>query len=205
MTDRSEGLITAATIETAARGEEEAQRRIYEAYYSAAFRLAFLLLGDVGDAEEVAQDSFVYALGNLWRYDPERGALWTWLRVIVVSRARNKRRRRQLALVPIEVLSGPARPLYDAGPRDPARCFELASARRAVWDALMQVSPGARDALILRYYEGLSYREISQALGCSPEAARSRVAHGKVQLRRLLADGEAEVAPLTLGFSSSTS
>ena len=61
-----------------------------------------------------------------------------------------------------------------------------------MWEALQQVSVGARDALILRYYEGLPYAEIADILGCSNDAARSRVIHGKAQLRRLLTapDGE---------------
>ena len=65
-------------------------------------------------------------------------------------------------------------------------------AQQAVWDAMQQVSPGARDALVLRYYEGLPYAEIGETLGCSPEAARARVAHGKLQLRRLLQGLEEE-------------
>jgi RNA polymerase sigma factor (sigma-70 family) len=66
---------------------------------------------------------------------------------------------------------------------------------------LQQVSAGARDALVLRYYEGLPYAEIAEALGCSPEAARARVAHGKTQLRRLLA-GRGEKRERTAGATS---
>jgi RNA polymerase sigma-70 factor (ECF subfamily) len=69
---------------------------------------------------------------------------------------------------------------------DPAGMLELQGRRRAMWEMLQQVSVGARDALVLRYYEGLSYAEIAELLGCSPDAARARVAHGKVQLKRLL-------------------
>jgi RNA polymerase sigma factor (sigma-70 family) len=60
-----------------------------------------------------------------------------------------------------------------------------------VWKAIQQVSEGAKDALILRYYEGLPYADIAEILGCSSAAARSRVVHGKAQLRKLLtASGE---------------
>jgi RNA polymerase sigma-70 factor (ECF subfamily) len=201
MTVSTDDVVTGVTIEQASSGDETAQRRIYEAYFSGAYRLAYLLLGDAGDAEEVVQDSFVYALSNLWRYDSTRGSFWTWLRVIVVSRARNKRRRRQLALVPLEVLSGRVRSMHDAGQDDPARRLELAASRRAIWDALSRVSPGARDALILRFYEGLPYADISRVLGCSPEAARSRVAHGKSQLRKLLADDAEDLSTCLLPAS----
>ena len=71
---------------------------------------------------------------------------------------------------------------------------ERLGTRQIVWESLQRISPGARDALILRYYEGLPYTEIAAALGCSPGAARARVAHGKTQLRRLLAAPEEEAA-----------
>jgi RNA polymerase sigma factor (sigma-70 family) len=80
------------------------------------------------------------------------------------------------------------RPLPDAhAAHDPEWVAEKRGARREVQEALERVSPGAREALILRYYEDLPYAEIAEILGCSAEAARARVAHGKVQLRHLLA------------------
>ena len=184
-------MTDADTIARVMDGDEAAQRALYEAYHAAAFRLAYLLLGEPGDAEEVVQDTFVYLFRNLHRYDSARGSFWAWLRVVLVSRCRNKRRRRQLSLVPLEVLDTDDEVLTDPAPAgDPAGAVELGGARRAVWKALQQVSPGAREALTLRYYEGLSYAEIAAALGCSPEAARARVSHGKAQLRQLLTERE---------------
>ncbi len=183
------------TIARAVGGDEVAQHALYDTYHSTAYRLAYLLLGDGGDAEEVVQDAFVYALANLGRYDADRASFWGWLRIILVSRCRNKRRRRQLILVPLEVLAQAAR--LRGGPEsdDPVRSLELSYTRAVLWEAVREVSPGARDALVLRFYEGLSYKEISAILGCSPDAARARVAHGKVQLRRLLTDADTGIAP----------
>ena len=179
-------MVDADLIARAIDGQEVAQRALYETYYSAAFRLGHLLLQDTCDAEEVVQDTFVYLFRNLERYDAEKGSFWTWLRVTLVSRCRNKRRRRRLPVVSLESLESAGRTLADpsrAG--DPARALEAQDARRRMWEALQQVSPGARDALVLRYYEGLPYAEIAVALGCSSDAARARVVHGKLQLRRL--------------------
>ena len=181
------------TIARAVGGDEAAQRTLYEAYYAAAFRLAYLFLQNACDAEEVVQDAFVYVFRNLRRYDPGRGSLWAWLRVILMSRCHNKRRRRQLHLISLEMLEASGQSPANLTPAsDPADVLERLGTRRVVWQALQKVSPGARDALILRYYEGLSYAEIAATLACSPDAARARVAHGKVQLRRLLAALEEE-------------
>jgi len=181
------------TIARAIDGDETAQRTLYETHQAATFRLAYLLLQNTCDAEEVVQDAFVYAFRNLHRYDAARGSFYVWLRVILVSRCRNKRRRRILPSISLDVLEATGQTPADPKPAsDPVNVLERLGVRRVVWEALQQISPGARDALILRYYEGLPYAEIADILGCSSDAARSRVVHGKAQLRRLLTapDGE---------------
>jgi RNA polymerase sigma-70 factor (ECF subfamily) len=176
-------------------GDEASRRQLYEAYHAAAARLAYLLLGNKMDAEEVVQDAFVYAFRHLERYDPDRGAFWTWLRVILVSRCRNKRRRKRLPRVSLETLNRFGQnPADSEQATNPAEALERWDTRRAVYEALGQVSRGAREALVLRYYEELPYAEIAEILGCSNEAARSRVAHGKSQLRKLLAGQEEQTA-----------
>jgi RNA polymerase sigma-70 factor (ECF subfamily) len=176
------------TIARAADGDEMAQRTLYQTHYAAAFRLAYLLLQDGCDGEEVVQDTFVYLFRNLGRYDPARGTFSAWLRVTLVSRCRNRRRRRRLSPVALDTLDVGSPSAAD----DPAALLELGGAQRAMWEALQQVSPGARDALVLRYYEELPYEEIASVLGCSADAARARVAHGKTQLRRLMTVSEGE-------------
>jgi RNA polymerase sigma-70 factor (ECF subfamily) len=179
------------TITQAVAGDEGAQRALYETYHARAFRLAFLFLHDARDAEEVVQDAFVYVFRNIQRYDAQRGTFWAWLRVTVVSRCRNKRRRKRLPQISLEKMTSVGRPLPDdRAAHDPEWVAENRGARREVREALERVSPGAREALILRYYEELPYAEIADVLGCSAEAARARVAHGKVQLRHLLAGAD---------------
>jgi RNA polymerase sigma-70 factor (ECF subfamily) len=189
-------------ITRAITGDEAAQRLLYETYYAAAFRLAYLLLQNADDAEEVVQDAFVYVFCNLERHDPERGSFWTWLRVVLVSRCRNRRRCRALTLLPLEALDAIEHVAHllsaSKDANDPANVVDQWSTRQVLWQALDHVSAGAREALILRYYEGLSYAEIAETLGCSQDAARARVSHGKVQLRQLLAaaaERQAEAQP----------
>lgn len=194
----TESKSNAADIVSAIEGDEAAQRELYETHHAAAFRLAYLLLQDGLDAEEVVQDAFVYAFRNIECYDPDRASFWTWLRVILVSRCRNKRRRKRLPRISLEVLTAIGQtPADRKGDGDPAGAVERLDTRRAVWGALQQVSEGARDALILRYYEGLPYAEMAEILGCSSDAARSRVVHGKAQLRKLLTAPDERSAPDT--------
>ena len=184
--------IDSEVISRAVAGDSVSQRTIYEAFHDRASRLAYLLLRDVQDAEEVVQDAFVYALRNLGRYEAERASLWTWVRVILVSRCRNKRRRKRLPRVSLDVLKAQGKEPRDTTPLgDPPETVARRIVQRRVYEALEDVSPGARDALILRYYEGLSYTEVGETLGCTDAAARQRVVHGKRQLRELLGGDEA--------------
>jgi RNA polymerase sigma factor (sigma-70 family) len=190
----SPNMTSADIIRLAVDGHEAAQRILYETHYASALRLAYLLLRDICDAEDAVQEAFIYVLGNLHRYDDRRGSFLTWLRVVLVSRCRNKRRRKRLPLVSLEMLDAVGRvPSDSESANDPVSMLEQIGPRRVLWDALQQISPGARDALVLRYYEGLSYTEIAQTLRCSNEAARARVAYGKTQLRRLLAASKEDV------------
>ncbi len=91
-------------IAGACRGDETAAQAMYGFYSPRVFRMAAALLNDAGDAEEVMQDTFVYALKNLRRYDPSRSAFQTWLFTIAISRCRNKRRRKWLVTVPLSWL-----------------------------------------------------------------------------------------------------
>lgn len=190
-------------IARAVKGDELSQRAIYEAYHARAYRLAYLLLRDALDAEEVVQDAFVYALRNLVKYDRERASFWTWLRVILVSRCRNKRRRERLPRVSLEQLVADGQEPRDSQELgDPPRALARRDTQRSVYEALDEVSPGARDALILRYYGGLPYSTIGEALSCTEAAARQRVLHGKRQLRDVLRRLEAS-AGIELGRARS--
>src|SRR6185295_11440172 len=86
------------------QGDEAACAALYAHFSPAILRLGLGLLNDLGDAEEVTQDTFVYAFRNLARFDPAKAAFSTWLYTIALSRCRNKRRRKWLELLPLEFI-----------------------------------------------------------------------------------------------------
>jgi RNA polymerase sigma-70 factor, ECF subfamily len=174
-------------------GDQAAYAALYRIYAGDVYRLVYSLLGHREDAEEVVQDTFVYAIKNLRRYDREKASFRTWLFVIATSRARNKRRRRWLPTVSLRRLlqtdGEPAVP--DSGDRPPEGKMEDASQQRTLHDALAQLSPKLREAAVLRYFDGLTYREMGHILGISHKTAESRVRLAHEALRVLLdgADG----------------
>jgi RNA polymerase sigma-70 factor (ECF subfamily) len=180
-----------ALIARSRQGDEQAFAALYRAYAPGVYRLAYGILLHVQDAEEVVQDVFVYVYRKLDRFDPQRGALRTWLYTITVSRCRNKRRRKWLPTVILSHLI--SRGIEPAAPHQATP--EAALARWGVRDALEQalstLSPCLREAVALRYAQGLTYREMGQVLGCPQKTAESRVrlAH-QALCRALSADGK---------------
>ncbi len=177
-------------IERGRGGEEAACAALYGHFSPLLMRVGLGLLGDLQDAEEVTQDAFVYALRNLSRFDPARSAFPTWLYTIALSRCRNKRRRKLLVQLPLDLLS-------TEGPQQPDRLVESVLARRGVreqvWRALQALRPELREAVALRYLGGMRYKEIGQALGCNPKTAESRVRLGLDRLRQALPERGLEV------------
>lgn len=166
-----------------ARGDEAACAALYERFSPAVQRLCLSLLGGPDDAEEVAQDSFVYALRNLGRYDPAKSAFSSWLYTIALSRCRNKRRRKWLRSLPLELLGGEA---YQGGERQVEAALARRGAREQLWAALQALPGPMREAVALRYVAEMRYKEIGQVVGCNPKTAESRVRLGLIALRRVL-------------------
>lgn len=175
---------TAALIGRCLSGEQQAYVELYDLYSGMAYRLAYSLLGDAQDTEEVLQDSFEYAFRRLDRFDPRKSAFKTWLYRITVSRCRNKRRRKWLPSLSLNQFD-------DYEPKDPAAPMPderaaLSETQRAVWAAVSDLSPKLREVAILRYYGGLAYAEIGQVLDIPPKTAESRMRLAHKALREAL-------------------
>jgi RNA polymerase sigma-70 factor (ECF subfamily) len=166
-------------IARALAGDQSGYQQLYEHFAAGLYRLCYGLLLNRQDAEDVAQEAFVYAFKNLKRFDPTRAAFKTWLYTIAVSRCRNMYRRKRHPLLDL------AEFFHLAAPRSetPEAALAHRNARDAVSEALAALSPRLREALVLRYGHSLTYREIADMMGCPQKTAESRVrlAHNKLR------------------------
>jgi RNA polymerase sigma-70 factor (ECF subfamily) len=166
-------------------GDERAAEALYNRFHEGLFHLAYGLLSDASDAEEVAQDSLLYALSNITRFDPIRASFKTWLHIITVSRCRDRQRRRRLLSLPFTAwLQQKAEPIDAA--HNPEQHALRAETRSQVWSAVQQLSPTLREAVILRYWAAHTYREIADITGCPLRTAQSRVRLAFERLRAAL-------------------
>ena len=140
---------------------------LYRAHYRAMVRLAFLLTGSSGQAEEIVQDAFIRMRAH---HDVAEPA--SYLRSVVVNASRDVLRRRAL-----QDRVKPRLLLGDGTTVDAVD--ELA-------DALGRLPHRQRAVLVLRYYQGLSESEIAVALGCRPGTVKSLAHRGLAALREVL-------------------
>ncbi len=179
-----------ALIERCLHGEQQAFAALYGAVAPGIYQLAYSILLHKQDAEDVVQEAMVYAFRNLSRYRVERGAFRTWLYTITVSRCRNARRRKWLPTIGLSgLLSIGAEP---SAPEDhsPEAALARMGVREALEKALGTLSPRLREALALRYGQGLTYREMADILDCPQKTAESRVRLAHEALREAMAPAD---------------
>lgn len=174
------GMPDAELVARARAGDAGALRDLVERYYDDCWRYAYRMLGNRADAEDAAQETFLRAMAALGDYQ-ERAQFRQWLFTILVNQCRNAlvaRTRRQRRFV-----SSTELPTDDPrhGVVDPSPIADDELAR-----AVAQLEPEQREALLLRFGEGMDYVQMSQATGASQSALKMRVKRACDRLRRLL-------------------
>jgi RNA polymerase sigma-70 factor (ECF subfamily) len=179
-----------ALIARCLEGDQHAFSLLYDEVAPGLYRLAYSILLNRHDAEDVLQEAMVYAFRNLHRYQAERGAFRTWLYTITVSRCRNARRRKWL---PLTALSSLLNTGFEPA-ADQQFSPEAVAARRSVVDALERalatLSPRLREAVALRYGQGLTYREMAEVLDIPQKTCESRVRLAHEGLRAAMSEAD---------------
>ncbi len=176
-----------AIVALCLRGEQAGFDALYDQFAAGIYRLCYGLLLNREDAEDVTQEAFVYAFKNLHRYDAKRSAFKTWLYTIAISRCRNMYRRSRPGLIDLSQLLHIG--LFAADGDTPEAMFAYQTAQEAIEKSLRSLTPRLREAVVLRYGHGLTYREIADVMGCPQKTAESRVRLAHDALRGTLQQG----------------
>lgn len=166
------------------KGDQQSYEALYSQFASGIYRLCYSLLLQRQDAEDVMQEAFVYAFKNLHRYDAQRAGFKTWLYTIAISRCRNQYRRKRPTLIDITELLNLELPAPQS--ERPESALVEQHTRDTIEDALAVLSPRLREAVVLRYGHGLTYREIAEVMDCPQKTAESRVRLAHDALRGVL-------------------
>jgi RNA polymerase sigma-70 factor (ECF subfamily) len=159
-------------------GEEEAFTAVVERYQGAIGRYLLRLVGDLGLAEDLCQETFFRAYRAILKTDEDL-ALKPWLYRIATNAAYSALRRRRPVSLSLEQLDYRAR----SGSR--GHLERRAAQRELVGRALLELAPDYRVPLLLSAVEGFGYREIAEILGLSAAATRKRIYRAKQQFRAI--------------------
>jgi RNA polymerase sigma-70 factor (ECF subfamily) len=164
-------------------GDQHAFANLVEKYKDSVFNVAYRMLGNPSEAEDVAQETFVRAYTQLRTYkDTHRFS--TWLLSIASHLAIDQLRRRRFLALPLENV-----PFLEwiadvhAGPEEAALAVEASDEMQKV----LSVLPAKyRAVLVLRYWHDLSYEEIADALHLTPALVKARLHRARELVARTM-------------------
>ena len=164
------------------RGESVAFRQLAGRYLGRAYAIAFRLLQNREDAEEVAQE----AISRVWQkaaaFDPSRSAFGTWFYRIVSNAALDRLRRRK---PPSENLDDYTERLSDTAPTGEDLRIRADSSRH-LKQAIATLPPTQQMALTLVYYEEFSQAEAARIMNTTTSALEALLFRGKKALKQRL-------------------
>jgi RNA polymerase sigma-70 factor (ECF subfamily) len=175
------GMDEKELIERAKAGDSAAFGALVRLHRDAVYRFAARWLADSDQALDVAQDVFVRAHDGLKNYRGD-GRFRTWLFSITLNAARSLARR-QKRRGEIRLDTGADFPDMRTPPD--AKAARADAYNRAAQE-LATLPEKQRGAVTLRIYEGLSFKEIGEIIGCSEGSARVNYHHGIQKLRESL-------------------
>jgi RNA polymerase sigma-70 factor (ECF subfamily) len=192
MSSTASGSVPAADTELvgrAAGGDERAMAALYDRYGQVLYAVAYRIVGQRADAEEVVLDAFAQAWREAARFEASRGSVAGWLTTIARSRALDlvrARSRRERITATAAAERPDTSPAMGGWPLDPSSGVDIAERRRQVQLALEALSPPQRRAIELAYFEGLSQSEIAERLQEPLGTIKTRVRLGMQKLRESL-------------------
>lgn len=170
-------------IEQASRGNRDAFAALVRGHQAFAYGVAFRLLWDVQEAEDIVQEAFVRIWQHLPAFDRTR-RFTTWMYAIVANlcrdRLRERRRRPSVAIAPAE-LEGLCTSLENPGPMDGDEIHTI------VRQMSERLPLKQRMVFTLRDLQDLSIEEVASILEMSPGSVKTNLHLARRKLRRLLA------------------
>jgi len=165
---------------------------LIEPYERTVFAIAYSVLNNAADAEEVAQEAFLKALKGLHSFRGD-AKFSTWLVQIALNEARARLRQNRSHLhQSLEESSADSEymPMDLADWREiPSEALERKELTQRIEQTLETLRPIYREVLVLRDIQHLSIAETSQALGISEDLVRTRLRRARLQMREALAPG----------------
>jgi RNA polymerase sigma-70 factor (ECF subfamily) len=176
-------IIDDRTIEACQRGESDAFRQVFETYKDRVYSIALCFFdGDESAAKDITQDVFLKLMSTISQFE-NRSQFSTWLYRLVTNvcldRKRSFRRLLFFGETPEKASEGRRGSIEDG--------LIQREIEKSVRSVIAAMKPKLRIAILLKYFEDLSYDEMAVALGCSKGTVASRLNRAHQILARKLA------------------
>jgi RNA polymerase sigma-70 factor (ECF subfamily) len=173
------------------QGDIDGLAWLVERYQVRAIRAAFLIVHDEGLAREVVQTAFLRLYERIGQFDEERPFAPWFFRIVVNDALKAIRHHKRLDSW--EDLAQAGEAALQAHLPSPEESLLASLQREAVWQALQQLTPGQRAAVVMRYYLDMSEQEMSEELHVAPGTVKWRLHQARQRLSNLLRGEWSEV------------
>jgi len=171
-------------LEQAIEGDKAAFGKLIEAFQGPVYNLAYRMLNNSGEAEEAAQEAFIRAWTKLDMYDPKR-KFSTWLLSITSNYCIDQIRKRRALLLSIDEPLPPHPALTSDKAKGPEAQMASSEQQDLVQELLQELPEEYRTAVILRYWQEMSYEDIAETTGSTISAIKSRLFRARKQLAEI--------------------
>jgi RNA polymerase sigma factor (sigma-70 family) len=168
-----------ALIASCLRGNRSAQRQLYDRYCDAMYNVCYRMLGNIAEAEDALQESFVDVFDKLESFR-EESSLGAWIKRIVINHCLNVLKKRRIRFD--ELTDQAVNVIDDVQVEDDTAQLEVTKVKRAI----MALPDGYRQVLTLYLIEGYDHAEIASILGIQETGSKSQYSRAKARLRELL-------------------
>jgi len=183
-------------------GDAAAWEELARTQHRRIYGICYRFTGSPSDAEDLTQEAFLKMFKNLDSFDPAKGGFTTWLTTLTRNLLVDNYRRTRLERASDSL----DEPLGDEDGNGATKLERLEDGGRSqeqhvaglelraqIQEALKQVSPELREAVILRDLEDMDYKDIAEVLGVPQGTVKSRISRGRSELARLLKRIEGQV------------
>ena len=175
-------------------GEQQAWQQLVASQHRRIYAICYRFTNSASDAEDLTQEVFIKVYRNLASFDTQKGSFQTWMttlaRNLLVDHFRRTRLDRASDSLDASLNCDEDGPtlgdrLTDQAPSQEQR-FAGLELQASIQNALKQLSPELREAVILRDLEDMDYKEIAQVLRIPEGTVKSRISRGRGELAKLL-------------------
>ncbi|WP_249168647.1 RNA polymerase sigma factor [Alkaliphilus sp. B6464] len=183
-------LKEASLIEQSKAGDIDSFEQLIAAHQKKAFNIAYRILGNLEDANDVTQEALIKAYKGIRKFNG-KSSFSTWLYTIVNNACIDFIRKNRKTNVTYldreyETEEGSYKLQMYGNEETPEELFEKKEVQKLVHEAINKLSYEHRRIIVLRDIEQFSYQEISQILNCSEGTVKSRINRARSNLKMLI-------------------